>query len=337
MQKKILFRADGNAETGLGHLYRLFSLVEIVKDHFNVVFLTKEESTTDVIPKDYKVLKIPKHITIIEEPKWINASFSSENHVIIADGYHFGSKYQNEIKHHGFKLIYIDDLAKETMFADIVINHSPYLKKSDYDIQPYTQLALGTSYALLRPSFLNAAKHKRKINNINTAFVCFGGSDPFNLTHKAVKGLLSIDSIKKIHVVLGGAYNHKELSVLTRTHHKNLSIHRNLSEQQLITVMQLSQIAIAPASTILYELCCIKMPVLSGFYVDNQELIYKGFSEKGAIYQGGNLKGYLVSDFINQIRTILEHNDHNSMLLAQSLLFDEKIEERLMNLIKQLC
>ena len=101
--------------------------------------------------------------------------------------------------------------------------------------------------------------------------------------------------------------------------------------------MQLSQIAIAPASTILYELCCIKMPVLSGFYVDNQELIYKGFSEKGAIYQGGNLKGYLVSDFTNQIRTILEHNDHNSMLLAQSLLFDEKIEERLMNLIKQLC
>ena len=35
MTKKIIFRADGNATTGLGHLYRLFALVEMYKNDYD--------------------------------------------------------------------------------------------------------------------------------------------------------------------------------------------------------------------------------------------------------------------------------------------------------------
>lgn len=337
MPKKILFRADGNATTGLGHLYRLFSLVEMVKNHFDVVFLTKAESTLDVIPKDYKVTTIPTHIGIDQEPKWINEHFSVNSYSLIVDGYHFDAPYQKELKKHGFTLMYIDDLASKHMFADFVINHSPYLNESDYKKESYTKLALGTQFALLRPAFLKAAKETRILKEISTAFVCFGGADPFNLSVKAVEGLLVIDTIKHIHVVLGGAYKHLELLELAKTNLNSLTIHRNLSETELVSIMQLSQIAIAPASTILYELCCVKMPIFSGFYVDNQELIYKGFLEKNAIYGGGDLKDYMSFDFTDHIKHILDQSSHEAVLTSQSMLFDDKITERHIELIQSIC
>ena len=63
MIKKIIFRADGNSTAGLGHLYRLFSLVAIVKDTLEFVFLTHETSTDSVIPDAYNKAIIPQNIS----------------------------------------------------------------------------------------------------------------------------------------------------------------------------------------------------------------------------------------------------------------------------------
>lgn len=337
MAKTVIFRADGNATNGLGHLYRLFSLVEMIKDRFDFIFLTKEESTTEVIPNDYKVFTIPKSITIDKEPEWFNSQFSAESHSVIADGYHFDSSYQYKLKQQGFKLIYIDDLATESMFADVVINHSPYLKTTDYKKQPYTKLALGTQFGLLRPEFLKVAQQKRELNRMDTAFVCFGGADPLDLTMKAVQALLNIKQINQTHVVLGSAYKHEDLFELVEKHPKEICVHLNLSEHELVEIMKASHLAIAPASTILYELCSVKMPVLSGFYVDNQELIYKGFLEKDVIYEGGNMEHYEMDDFFKKIQNILDRNNHVQIMEAQNELFDGHIKSRFVNLIEQIC
>ena len=52
MKKKILFRADGNSEIGLGHLYRLFSLVEMLKDNFKFIFLFVDSLFGKVSPEN---------------------------------------------------------------------------------------------------------------------------------------------------------------------------------------------------------------------------------------------------------------------------------------------
>ena len=337
MTKKVLFRADGNSTTGLGHLYRLFSLVEIVKDTLESVFLTHETSTDSVIPSAYNKKIIPESIKIEDEPEWLTANFSPKEYIIIADGYQFIASYQKQIKQKGYSLIYIDDLAKEHMFADVVVNHSPYILEKHYKKEPYTTLALGTQYALLRPLFLGQAKINRIIKTIDSSFVCFGGADPFNLTLKAVKAILKIPLFTKIHVVLGEAYTHHEIFDLENKYSNKITTHRNLSEIELIKVMQKCNFAIAPASTILYELCCIKMPVFSGFYVENQELIYKGFLNSKAIYKGENMKSYEVSDFINKIEVVLKEHKFIYQIKAQKALFDNKIRSRHLNLIKELC
>src|SRR5690606_24941131 len=109
--------------------------------------------------------------------------------------------YQKRVKDGGFKLVYIDDLTTEYMYADVVLNHSPHVKESNFKAEPYTRFALGTKYAILRPIFLEAAKRERKIEIIDTAFVCFGGSDFNCLTYNAIMGLLEVKNIVKIYVV----------------------------------------------------------------------------------------------------------------------------------------
>jgi len=271
---KIIFRADGNSNTGLGHLYRLFSLVEIVKTSYEFAFVTKGSSTQDVVPSGYKKIVIPDSVIIEDEPNWLANNFEPLDHIIIADGYQFVSSYQKSIKEKGFKLIYVDDLAEQHMYADIVINHSTFIEKADYKKEDNTYLALGPKYALLRPSFIETARDKRMITNIDSAFICFGGADPFDLSIKALKSLLEFKEFKKISVVLGSAYKHKDIYEFVKNSSSNIYIYQNLSEIDLLEVMKDCKFAIVPASTILYEICCVKMVTLSGYFIDNQERIY---------------------------------------------------------------
>jgi len=333
MTKKIIFRADGSSTTGLGHLYRLFSLVEIVKDTFEFVFLTHETSTVSVVPKKYNKEFIPESIKTENEPEWLSANYSPQEHIIIADGYQFISSYQKEIKQKGYSLIYIDDLAQEHMYADVVINHSPYIHHIDYKKEAYTKLALGTKYALLRPLFLKEAKQNRVINVIDSAFVCFGGADPFNLSMKAVESLLQISNFKNIHVVLGAAYKHTEILSLEEKYSGKIKTYRDLCEEDLIKTMQLCNFAIAPSSTIVYELCSIKLPILSGYFVDNQRGIYDSLLNLGAIYGGGSFINYTIQDFKVKVEEIIKHNDINHFIKNQKRLFSGDSKNNLLKLL----
>ena len=218
------------------------------------------------------------------------------------------------------------------MFADLIINHSPNITSQIYSAEPYTKFALGTKYALLRPTFLDLIAKEKTVQKIDKAFVCFGGADPYNLTLKATKALLKTPQVKKIDIVLGGAYSHKEIYTLTQ---KNIKIYQNISEEELMKTMVTSNFAIAPASTILYELCCVKIPVLSGYYVNNQKKIYNGFANKKAIFEMGNMKDFSINSFEEQIQLFFKI-DFQELINHQKKIFDQNIKNRFCKLISSL-
>ncbi|MCF6349951.1 MAG: UDP-2,4-diacetamido-2,4,6-trideoxy-beta-L-altropyranose hydrolase [Flavobacteriaceae bacterium] len=335
MKKKLLFRADGNSDIGLGHLYRLFALVEMYKDTYDFIFVTKKSTALGIIPKNYATQLIPNEINSKDEPKWLSHNFNSKEYIIIADGYQFVSNYQKIIKELGYQLMYIDDLTTEFMYADIVVNHSPNTKESDYQSEDYTKFALGTDYAILRPLFLKVASQSRKIDKINTVFVCFGGSDMYNLSLLATEALLEIDNFKQIFVVLGVAYKHKKIFELKKKHSK-ITIIQNASEEKMLHTMQQCNFAIAPASTILYELSCVKMPILSGYYVDNQKNIYKQLFMLQTIYNGGNFKNYTKVNFKEKLKTIIDNNNFLTQLKQQQLYFKGNSKRYLLGKINAL-
>ncbi|WP_431165300.1 UDP-2,4-diacetamido-2,4,6-trideoxy-beta-L-altropyranose hydrolase [Tenacibaculum halocynthiae] len=331
-QKKILFRADGNSIIGLGHLYRLFALVELYKEKNDFIFITKESSTLKVIPEDFSIETISNTIDIIEEPYILSTKYSPNEYIVIIDGYQFTPEYQKKLKSLGYVVIYIDDLIMNHQYADIVVNHSEGIESKKYITENYTELALGTKYAILRPSFLEAIKNKRIINTIDSVFVCFGGADMYDLSYKATKALLKFNKLKEIYVLLGGAYKHKQIFNLQKKH-SNIHIYQNLQEKEIVLIMEKCNLAIAPASTTLYELCAIQMPILSGYFVDNQLNIYNSFTNKKAVYPGGDFSKYEEKNFFKAIQKILEITDYNSSLKIQQKLFDSKISNRFFELL----
>ena len=336
MRNKILFRADGDQFIGLGHLYRLFAMAEMLKGECDFSFVTKKSSTVSVIPEKYGISLIPDDISLVQEPDWLSKNFSPANHVIIADGYQFDSGYQKLIKKQGYKLVYIDDLAKEHMYADIVVNHSPNIEVSSYVHNGNSKFALGPKYALLRPKFLEMAKQTREINCIKAAFICFGGADRHDLSFKATKALLQFSEIEHIHVVLGAAYKNEAVFKLQQDFPKIVELHKNVTEDRLIQIMRVCDMGIAPASTIIYELCCIKMLILGGYFVANQRKIYKGLVNMKVIFPGGDFEHFTISQFANKIELMVKDKIHSTYTNSQMRLFDGKSNLRLLGLINSL-
>ncbi len=317
--KKILFRADGNATTGLGHLYRLFALVEIYKEQFDFVFLTKETSILSIIPCDYNLKTIPEEIDIKDEPQWIDKNFCYKEYIIISDGYQFISSYQKKIKEFGYFLVYIDDLATEHMYADIVVNHSPNANKEAYNKERYTVFALGIDYAILRPKFLESAKQKKMVSKIDTAFVCYGGADHYDFTLQTVDVLLKTEKINKINVVVGGAYNHKEIFT-TAKQNKKVEIHKNLNEQALNNLMEESNISFVSSSTILYEVMTVKMLTFTGFFVQNQIDFYNGIQKSDVFFGMDDLRKFNFNTIPEKIEAITEDKIQNQIQNQKSII-----------------
>jgi UDP-2,4-diacetamido-2,4,6-trideoxy-beta-L-altropyranose hydrolase len=151
------------------------------------------------------------------------------------------------------------------------------------------------------------------------------------LTYTVTKALLNCKEFIGINVVIGGAFLHKEIFDLEKENNK-VKVFRNLSESELIKVMEESNFGIVPASTILYELCAVKMPVLSGYFVENQKNIYKGCAACGIIYEGGNFVNHTVKDFEKKIQDILAESNYQRCMEAQGELFDRGIKERFLGL-----
>jgi UDP-2,4-diacetamido-2,4,6-trideoxy-beta-L-altropyranose hydrolase len=335
LTKKLIFRADGNDKTGLGHLYRLFAFIEMVKDTYNYTFVTRSTSTTQIIPEEYPLMLISEDIDHLEEPQWISEGFSPKESIIIIDGYHFKTPYQKKLKELGFSIIYIDDLEKYHMYADIVINHSGAALKSKYLAESYTKFSLGVQYALLRPKFLNEAKSIREIDEIDTVFVCFGGADEFNFSYKASKALLEIDYIKEIKLVVGAAYKHDEIWDLKKMYPERLKIYKNLSEVDLLGVMKSCNLAISPTSTILYELTCVKMPIISGYFVENQKSVYKWFKEQECFYGVDDFVHFNFKELANILFQI-NKSYIKKYMYNQHKVIDGYQKSRLLGLITQL-
>lgn len=336
--KKIIFRADGNYRSGLGHLFRLFSLVEMLKDNYQYIFLTRNDTFLDVIPKSYPKKIIPSNISVSDEPAWISSAFNCNDFIIIADGYHFNSKYQKELKSNSFKLIYIDDFTSEKIFADIVINHAINVKPEDFNVIKKTKLALGSNYALLRPKFIEVSRKSKKIKKISEVFICFGGSDFYNLSQVVLDSIIDIQEIKKIHIVLGGANKNKNFGINILDNNK-VCVYRNISEIELIKIMEKCQLAIVPSSTISYEACSVKMVILSGYYVDNQKKINEGLISNNLIYDAGNFKKLNSNYFRKKVIDVINDNPENYFIKIknQSKMFDGKQKKRFNKLISNIC
>ncbi len=283
MAVKVYIRADGSPSIGLGHLVRCIALAHMLKKGFSIEFVCKEVPegiAADITGNGFELRIVKDENDLLEDLK--------ASDIVVLDHYGLDTDYQQRIKEKGNSLVCIDDLHDKEFVADLIINHAPGIAQEDYKAKEYTRFALGIDYALLRPSFLEKARCVVKEKKIVTVLINFGGSDPKNITLVALREAVKFDEIKTIHVVVGSA--NKALSEIKSfsAGHEKVQVHHAVDEDTMLKLMASSQLAIVPSSGVLLEALAAGCEIISGYYVDNQKLIYDGYNELGVFFDAGD-------------------------------------------------
>ena len=335
MRKRVIFRADGNSQIGLGHIVRCCALAEMLKGDFEIVFVTVSPSES---VKQLVEGVSNRIIKLTEKDGSVFFESIEKTDIVILDGYTFDSEYQKKIKDEGCKLICIDDLHSIHFVSDVVINQSASVSAKDYSIEPYTKLYLGFDYALLRTPFLIAAKIKRQIESVNTAFVSMGGADSNNVSSKVIEAIIQSGRFKRINVLLGSANKNIELiKKFSSNNNCSIKLYIDLNEDEVCETINNSDVAFCPASSIAIECCAVGIPLFVGFTADNQRGILRTLVEKGAALNVGNWNELDSSNIESKINECDFNIDFfYSIIDGQKKLIDGKSGSRLLEIVKAL-
>jgi len=303
MKPKILIRTDGGIQIGHGHLVRCLALAQILKDDFEIIFYCKEIPETIVPELKVCCIICNKIETEDEFLRQLN-----HNTIAVLDGYHFDTDFQKQIKSTGSKLVCIDDIHDKEFVADLIINHAPGVSSVDYQAQSYTQFALGLEFSLIRSKFLEQAKISRKIEKIDTVFICFGGSDAENITHSTLKAVTELEQLKKIFVVTGSEYQFADsINTIADTDNRVKHFH-SVGEAKMLDLMLHAELAIVPASGISIEILHVGAILLTGTTAENQKIIYNGLIKMNNVYGIGNFNHLDATKLITTIQKVLTLN-----------------------------
>lgn len=279
-KRKIYFRADAGPEIGYGHYIRSLALADMLKQDFDCSMFTQ-------VPTDYQLRECEAVCPIVVLPdddskfeKFLE--YLKGDEIVVLDNYFYTTDYQRAIKAKGCKLVCIDDMHDKQYVADVVINHG-CTDTSLFDKEDYTRLCLGSEYTLLRKPFLES--HNDIERQKGFVVVCFGGSDPHNLTHKYVEHLIMSQGVSHVVAVVGDGYQYRD----TLSNILNVEVRSRLSASEIANLFCNAEIVVCSASTTCYEALACGARVYAGWYVNNQQDFYKHLCASKAIVPLGNL------------------------------------------------
>lgn len=336
-KKKIIFRADGNSQVGLGHIMRCVALADMLSRVFDCIFLINNPNTdlVQTLMEYGKVISIQSK-NIVDEKIEIDALIKKED-IVVVDGYDFDEDYIRIIKEKANKVIIIDDLAERDFNVDLVINHASSEILDRYSRERSTKVLASPDYLIVRKQFLLAASKTREIKKVDTAFICFGGADFGNITLKVLKACLQATFLKHINVVIGSAYQHQS-DLLTFIEEnkscKGIDLYTNLTAKGLVEVIDNSDLCVVPSSTIAMEVCCVKSGLLTGITVDNQKFIHNELVRSECAMSISNFEEATIIEILGKIQELNSVDLINTQIKNQSSKIDGRSGERLLEEFK---
>lgn len=272
---RLLLRADGNSRIGLGHVMRLLALAEILREEAaERLFLLREPTAAlraQLEEAGCTVVEVPMQ-PLAEEAAWLVRHVLHATDILLLDGYSFTYTYQHTVRGAVARLLYLDDLHSFPLAADLVLNPAGGIILSQYEMrQPGARLLAGPAYAPLRAAFRNAARQPASTASPDTVLVCLGGADPTHQTRHVAVALLALEAVRRVHAVVGSAYQGWEELQAWSAQQPRLTLHRNIAAPELVDLMRNCGAAVCSPSTVSYEYCSAGGGLLALLQVaDNQ-------------------------------------------------------------------
>lgn len=305
--KKILFRADGNALIGAGHIMRCLSLGIAARSlGIQCKYVTADDSFSETIKEygfEYEILHTDYSDMDYELEKCVKVIEKFKPDVILADSYYVTYAYLEKLKAYA-KLAYIDDIKSFPYPVDVLINYnsgameldySGFYKESKIELP---QLILGEYFVPLRQEFQNLPLHPVK-NKVSDILFSAGGADPERIALRFAKEVVKCSRLSgyRFHLVLGAFEPDAEEIKRIAEEHRQLCIRQNV--KKMSELMQQCDIAVSAAGSTLYELCACGVPTITYILADNQKLGEHSLCGKGVMKSAGDVRTR--SDFWNSL------------------------------------
>ncbi|GAA3996895.1 hypothetical protein GCM10022408_04410 [Hymenobacter fastidiosus] len=326
---RLVFRADGNATIGLGHVTRCLALAAMLAPDFEGIFAIHDPGPAvlrqirAICPT---VLVVPAFATLAQEADWLLSQLPP-GQLVVLDGYQFTADYQRRLGNRGQGLVYLDDLLRHYQWADVVINQAGGITPAEYRQIPGGELCLGPAYALLRPPFQAAAQRVETGLDLERIFLNMGGADPQNHTLRTLHQLRQRFPHKSLAVVTGAAYPHQPELARATSGLPGVYLYHNLGAAELADLLGLCGLHVCPPSGMAYECCAVGGLVLLHPIADNQQRLFTYLTEAGLARPLAELEA-MADDALPELA--------HQLRLRQRAVFDGAAAQRFRRVFQQL-
>ncbi len=323
------FRVEAGNKIGMGHLVESICLANSLRSKVKgeIIFLINGFTPAlDIIKKsgyNYHIVKDnlnEQH----EIDTVLNLVKKYESQVLIIDRFFTESSYLQKVKSGVEKLVVIlDDAEHRSVSGDIVVNFNIVQDSSYYSTLPpsETHYCIGPKYMLLPEELHEFWKKEKTIPQVcGTIFVNQGGSDPYGLTIKIIKGLERLNLKQKVIVVLGPALlpqHKKEIETLKPNLRNSYQFEWNISQKRMYLLMLESDVAITAAGNTLYELAIFGVPSIVVCHHERHNMVANKFEDKKSAINlgiGSDLPDNVIAKEVETLlsskekRWLLSHN-----------------------------
>lgn len=234
----------------MGHLIRCYSLYEEFK-RYGIIGSFFLDSDIDF---SYKFSDLHPFI-------WDDFRIDDTYDIVVIDSYEASIDIYNTIAKSANVPIFIDDYGRLEYPKGVIVNFAPDAEELFFrNKDPENIYLLGVDYIPLRRAILTATKKKE-----HQLFIMLGGSDTYNLSPTILKTIQDIP-IKKIIVV-----NNQKVAETLHSY-PNVIVLNKPSDEELISEMAKSSMAISTASMTLYELAYFNIPTIIFALSENQKI-----------------------------------------------------------------
>ena len=293
----LIIRADAGIDIGFGHIMRCLALGQNWRDHEGpVTFIgtsLPQSIETRIIAKNMRFEHIPTIPDSDNDAKYIaDFAIGSGASWIVVDGYQFDSSYQKMLKKAGLNVLVLDDLGKAgPYYADIILNQNINAHHYSYkNRESYTQLLIGTTYALLRKEFLDYSGLKSDTPLVaKNILVTFGGVDPERLIKKVIRALRRVKKIDLNVLIICGNINKNSNEFKSEIGERdNFKIITNPSDMP--SLMNWADLAITAGGSTSWELAFMGVPNLIINFAKNQVSNSEQLHDSGLAMNLGDYK-----------------------------------------------
>jgi UDP-2,4-diacetamido-2,4,6-trideoxy-beta-L-altropyranose hydrolase len=276
----VLFRTDGDASVGLGHVRRCLSLADaLCALGLDSTFLLKGDGAVAqrITAAGFRAQLLPGD----DLQATLQSITEHRPCAVVLDSYAIDAAYIARVRSTGPLVVAIDDLGTPDPPADIVVNAAVGAERLGYRSRTGTMHLLGPSYALLQREFAGSACRPIR-DQVQRVLITVGGSDPHDLSARLARWTSDLLDTVETDVVVGPL-----CAGANRALAGNVTLHRDPPDMRAL--MLRADLALCAGGQTALELAATGTPALAVRMAMNQTANLEGLAAAGTLRWCGDI------------------------------------------------